>query len=180
MFGSHALFYTGTTNANKPRTVPSIALHRLNNSGGHYFISLHSGRKTHGHDWEELPIDKHVIERVDDLSDSEKQPVMNRGMNKFERAKGTPTNDELEDEPEQVLTISDYEPGEQKSIEDNADLEIIEDSVEENYLEIQEEVLEPAVEEGLIIVPECNIFREEEVFFEKEGDELSDGDIEKN
>ena len=89
-------------------------------------------------------------------------------------------NDELEDEPEQVLTIAHYEPGEQTPVDDNTDLEMIEDAIDENDLEVQEEVLVSLVEEGLIIVPEDEIFSEEEDFFESEGDELSGGEMETN
>ena len=34
VLGSHALVYTGTTNTNKPRAVPSVALLRQNNTRG--------------------------------------------------------------------------------------------------------------------------------------------------
>ena len=63
------------------------------------------------------------------------------------------------------MTIADYEPGEQTHVEDNTDLEMIEDTIDENDLGVQEEVLEPVVEEGIIIVPEVNIISEEEDFF---------------
>ena len=36
---------------------------------------------------------------------------MHRSVPNFEWAPGTKMNDELEDEPEKVLTIADYEPG---------------------------------------------------------------------
>ena len=180
VFGSYALVYIGTTNTSKPRAVPAIALRRSNNTGGHYFMSLHTGRRIHGYEWEELPIDEHVIERVEDLAESENQPIMHRGMPNFEWAPGIPINNELEDEPEQVLTIVDYEPGEQPPAEDGADVEMIEDGLDEDALEIQEEVFEPVVEEGLIIVPEDNIVSEEEDFVESEDDELSDRETREN
>ena len=47
-FGSYALVYTGTSNDNKSRAVPAIALKMSNNAGGHYFMSLHSDRRIHG------------------------------------------------------------------------------------------------------------------------------------
>ena len=47
-------------------------------------MSLNSVRRIHGYDYEELPIDEHVIERVEDLTESEKQLVMHRGMPNFE------------------------------------------------------------------------------------------------
>ena len=72
VFRSCALVCTGNINTNEPRYIPSIALHRSNKTGVHYFISLHSGRITHGCDLEELAIDEHVIKRVEDLAESEK------------------------------------------------------------------------------------------------------------
>ena len=59
-FGAYALVYTDTSNNNTPRTVPAIALRMSNNAGGHYFMSLHSGKRIHGYKWKELPIDEHV------------------------------------------------------------------------------------------------------------------------
>jgi hypothetical protein len=72
VFGSYALVYTGTTNTNKPRAVPAIVLRRSNNTGGHYFMSLHSGKRIHGYEWEELPIDEHIIKRVEALAEADK------------------------------------------------------------------------------------------------------------
>ena len=84
VFGSYALVYTRTTNTNKPRAVPAIALRRSNNTGGHYFMSLHSGKRIHGYEWQELPIDEHVIEQVGDLAKTEEQPIMHIGMPNLE------------------------------------------------------------------------------------------------
>ena len=47
-FGAYALVYTRTTNDNKPRAVPAIALRMSNSAGGHYFMSLHTGKRIHG------------------------------------------------------------------------------------------------------------------------------------
>ena len=63
-----------------------------------------------------------------------------------------------------MLTIADYEPGELPPIEDNTDSEMIKDIIDENDLEIQEEVLEPVVEEVLVIIPEDNLVSEKEEF----------------
>ena len=47
-FGAYALVYTRTRNDNKPRAVLAIALRMSNSTGGHYFMSLHSGNRIHG------------------------------------------------------------------------------------------------------------------------------------
>ena len=67
-FDAYVLVYTGTSNDNKPRAVPAIALRILNNAGGQYFMSLRSGNKLHGFQWDELTIDKYVLERVEALA----------------------------------------------------------------------------------------------------------------
>ena len=68
-FGACALVCTRTTNDNTPRSVPAIALSMSNSTGEHYFMSLHSGKRIHGFQWDELPIDDHVIEIVEALAE---------------------------------------------------------------------------------------------------------------
>ena len=48
-YGSYSLAYTKTTNGIQSRSVPAIALIILNSAGGHYFISLHSGKWIHSY-----------------------------------------------------------------------------------------------------------------------------------
>ena len=48
-FGACALVCTRTTNDNKPRAVPAIALRMSNTTGGHYFMSLYTVKRTHGY-----------------------------------------------------------------------------------------------------------------------------------
>ena len=57
---------------------------------------------------------------------------------------------------------------------------MIEDGLDDDDLENQEEVFEPVVREGLIIVSEDNIVSEEEDFVENEDDELSDEETRAN
>ena len=45
--GSHAYTHIGTTNTIKRRSVSAIALNESNEHGGHYFISLFTGKKMH-------------------------------------------------------------------------------------------------------------------------------------
>ena len=105
-FGAYALVYTGTSNDNNPRAVPAIALKMSNSAGGHYFMSLHSGRRIHGFKWDELPIDKHVIQRVEALAEEEKQPLMHRRNPCFEWAPGVEIEDIFEEENEPTLAIA--------------------------------------------------------------------------
>ena len=77
-FGSYALLYTQTTNDTKTRAIPGIALRATNSAGGHYFMSLYSGKRIHGYKWDELPVDDYVIERVESLAEQKKQPIMQR------------------------------------------------------------------------------------------------------
>ena len=92
-FGTYALVYTGTSNNMKSRAVPGIALRRSNSSGGHYYMSLHSGKGIHGFIWDELPIDEYAIERVESLAAEQGQPLMRDGTPIFEWAPGQQVED---------------------------------------------------------------------------------------
>ena len=83
VFGSYALVYSETTNDNKPSVVPAIALRRSNKTE-ETTMSLHSGKRICRYKWEELPINEHVIERVEALAEAEKQKGIHRGMPSFE------------------------------------------------------------------------------------------------
>ena len=48
------------------------------------FMSLHTEKRIHRFQWDEIPIDKHVIERVEELSEEQNQPLMHRGKPCFE------------------------------------------------------------------------------------------------
>ena len=60
----------------KRRSVPAIALMESNDEGGHYFMSLLTGKEIHAYDWTSLPIDDDVKRRVESLAEEEKQPRM--------------------------------------------------------------------------------------------------------
>ena len=47
VFGSYAWVYIFTNTTDKPRAVPVTALSEPNNTGEHYFMSLHTGKKIH-------------------------------------------------------------------------------------------------------------------------------------
>ena len=44
VFGSYALFYTGTSNNINRIIIPYLALNKSNDHGGHYFMSLYTGK----------------------------------------------------------------------------------------------------------------------------------------
>ena len=58
------------------------------NAEGHYFMSLHTGKIIHVFKRDELPIDNHVIERVESLDEDKKQPLMRREKLSFEWSLG--------------------------------------------------------------------------------------------
>ena len=83
VYGSHALVYAGTNNRLDARCIPAIALNSSNEHGGHYFMSLYSGKKLHSYKWEETPIDEEIINRVEELAEEENAPKMKRGYPVF-------------------------------------------------------------------------------------------------
>ena len=73
-YGSYAYVYIGTNNNLDSHTVPGIALRDSNGVGGHYFMSLESGKRIHSNKWDELPITSEVVNRVHELADLQGQP----------------------------------------------------------------------------------------------------------
>ena len=67
-FESYAMVYTGTANDMKIKIVPAIGLNKSNYHGGHYFMSLYTGKRLHGYPWKELPIYDDIISQVRDLA----------------------------------------------------------------------------------------------------------------
>ena len=47
-------------------------------------MSIYSGRRLHSYIWEDLPIDKGVIDRLEQLAREEKQPVLGNNQPLFE------------------------------------------------------------------------------------------------
>jgi hypothetical protein len=97
-FGSYAIVYTGTDNTMKQRGVPCIALCESNEHGGHYFMSLYSGKKLHGYEWHELPITDEVISQVEELAKDQKAPLIKNNYPMFEWMPGVPILDDNETE----------------------------------------------------------------------------------
>ena len=77
-----------------------------NNAGERYFMSLNTGKRIHGFKCDELPIDDHVIKRVEALAKEQNQPLMHCGKPCFEWSLGVEIEDIFEDKEKQVLTIA--------------------------------------------------------------------------
>ena len=99
-FGSYALAYHDTDNTMKRRAVPAIALKESNEHGGHYFMSLHTGKQIHSYRWKELPIDQEVEDRVDELAKKEGRKIMADKYPMFEWQPGVPILDGVPEEGE--------------------------------------------------------------------------------
>ena len=95
VYGSYAMVHSDTKNNMKARSVPSIALNPSNMHGGHYFMSLYSGKVLHSYNWEEIPINDEVIGRVEELASEEDAPRVSEGCLLFEWAPGTAVSDEI-------------------------------------------------------------------------------------
>ena len=57
------MVYTGTNNNMSHKSIPRIELRESNEDGGHFFMSLYTG-KIHSDESMELPIDDDVVKRV--------------------------------------------------------------------------------------------------------------------
>ena len=83
-FGSYALVYSGTTNRMDSRATPAISLYESNQEGGHYFLSLNSGKRLHSRKWVEIPISNYAESKVYDIATNERQPILPDKMPTFE------------------------------------------------------------------------------------------------
>ena len=83
-FRTYVMAYVGTKNNMKARSVPAISLAPSNGWGGHYFMSIITGKKIHAYKWTSLPINDEVIERIHELAESEDQPELINGTVFFE------------------------------------------------------------------------------------------------
>ena len=94
VFGSYCMAYTQSSNGQKARSVPAIALKEANDRGSHYFMNLLTGEQIHSHKWDELPIGDDVIQQVEALGLNQGQPEMNRGQMLFEWDIGVPIDED--------------------------------------------------------------------------------------
>ena len=146
-FGSYAWVQQKTTNTMKSRKLPCISLGPSNEWGGHFFMSLYTGKKIHAYDWTELPIDKDVIDRVEELSTSENQPEIIDNLPLFEWRAGESILDDYDTTTESDLDIIEDESGSQIDIdfpqtndnENNVDISLSMNDSENNFLNHDED-----------------------------------------
>ena len=161
VFGSHAMVFIGTKNKMDARSVPAIALNASNNHGGHYFMSLYSGKRIHSYEWKEVPIDDDVIARVEELAEEEEAPEMKRGYPIFT------WKQRLLDDPDLNVNdvIDDVVPTNNGNNDINNELEIIEE-IPDQEIEIAEQeneiVNDDEPEETNYITDEGSVMEENE------------------
>ena len=114
-FGTWTIVRSTTTNDMKTMSVLAIALRRYNNSGGNYFIILRMCKRIHGHHWDNVPIDKNVIEYSESMTKKKGQPTTNRGLPCFEQDPIMPISDLAIVDENIQLTISNIEESTEKS-----------------------------------------------------------------
>ena len=131
-------------------------------------MSLYSGRRIHGYKWEALPIDEHVIARVEQLAKEEDQPIMNRGMPCFEWASGAEIGDDPDTEDEQRLTITNGKLEIEGQDEVLVDMQPQLEQLEDGYVIVEDEITEQNNEDIMIVIPEESIVSDKEEFDEPE------------
>ena len=110
VFGSHAMVYTGTNNKLEARSVPAVALNSSNEHGGHYFMSLYSGRRIHSYEWKELPIDEDVVERVEELAINEDATEMKSGYPIFTwKHRITDPGSNVTDDIDEIMNVEELQ-----------------------------------------------------------------------
>ena len=123
----------------KSRRVPAIALGPSNEWGGHYFMSLYTGKKLHSYDWIETPIDDEVISRVEELAKNEGQPLITDNMSLFEWGLGNMIAEEAIDEDNEVFEIIEEDPQGVDTTQITQQLEIHEERYKSHKIPIIEE-----------------------------------------
>ena len=73
-------------------------------------MSLHSGKRIHGYNLDELPIDENVIERVESLAEEQGQPLMRDGVPNFEWTPGHSVEDLWDENLGEILAINPEAP----------------------------------------------------------------------
>ena len=138
-FGAYAMVYTSTSNDMKARSVPAIALSESNDIGGFYFMSLYTGKKIHGYDWHELPIDDEVIHRVEELAEREKQPKLINQAPLFEWSPGIIIEDDNDDNDGDSVNSDDDSNDLEPEQHDNIVTDEDDDSLNDSDLSIDDE-----------------------------------------
>ena len=106
------------------RCEKAISLGTLSETGGQYFMFLQTGRRINCHRWEELPITKEVIDRVESLAQEEGQlRLINKcPLFEWEDGKEVKTDDVLNEEDEVYIDEYDVEDVVSKSSNEEEDI----------------------------------------------------------
>lgn len=136
-FGAFAVVYTSTSNNMKSRGVDAISLSEVGLSGGQYFMSLETGAKIHGYEWENLPISDTVIERVHELATIEKQPKIKKGEPMYEWSPGVPILSDFDE-----MDINEVEEPQNMNNENILDVSENEDESEDENRDDEDDVIQ--------------------------------------
>ena len=158
----------------KGRATPAIALRMSNNDGGYYFMSLHTGKRIHGYQWDELPVDKYVIERVEAIAESEEQPIMSKGYPNFEWTPNERISDDLDEDFDSNYPIIDVlsktDSFEELNEENNSILDDEENEQNINEYVINEEDSVDGIIDGNVISDDENFSEDHEKYSEENND----------
>ena len=130
-FGAYALVHSGTRNDMSSRATPCIALNESNVFDGQYFMSLESGRRINARKWKLLPIDQTVIDKVNTMGRTGKQPSMPNNVPIFEWAPGLEIDIALPDIEAIQEMNADFEHAEAMSTDFQAVISEDEDTSED-------------------------------------------------
>ena len=131
-------------------------------------MSLHSGKRIHSYKWDVLPIEKFVIERVEELAKDKEQPEIHNGYPIFEWAPGDPVIDVFDkntnlDYPIVNILNESYAIEEDETVFEEVSQESLENEENKNQ-NVEEEILEVIEEENIVSEDEENIVSEDQEF----------------
>jgi len=139
-YGTYAQVHEEHDNSMSTRTTGAIALRPTGNKqGGHYFLSLPTGRKLNRNKWTELPMPAEVIARVNTLA---RRSQADRGL-AFAWSDGTPPIDDATDESD-----PDYDENDNNTNEHDSD----DDTTSDEYSATDE--LDKQIDDADNIVPD--------------------------
>jgi hypothetical protein len=144
-FGAYAQVFedNNPTKTPRARTMGAIALTPTGNAqGGYFFLSLATGRKLSGQQWDALPMPEGVVAAVERMAQNESQPLIGQGSPLFEWSPGVP----IEEDAQGPILIQDGHKNEDTEIAD----EVVDEVADEVANEAAEEPLfgmQPVLEE---------------------------------
>ena len=137
-FGAYAQVWIGTQNNMTQRAVPGIALKASNSKGGFYFMSLYTGKRINSYVWDELPISDEVIERIEEIAETQKQQKVEDGIPTFEWSSMNTEDQNTVNDGESENNDNDEESEDSDKNNENNDDEDI-NNQEENQNQVTDE-----------------------------------------